>query len=609
MAVVNTVRAGLKTYTAGTDPHPSRTDHNAERTLLDSIMALADQGLLSARPAAGTGRKFYWTTDAGAQRLYWDDGTTWQEVSTNGGGGAGGAIVPGAAGVEGTATRSARADHTHPLALATASVNGGMAATDKAKLDNAVSAATASRLVQRDAAGRAQFADPAAAADVATKNYVDTILATGAPATHTHDASQIITGTLAAARLPAVTQTVNGAMLFADKVALDNATAAATANQLVERDAAGRAKFADPSVAADVATKGYTDAQVATRAATSHTHAWADITSGIPSTFTPAAHTHAAGDVTSGTFAAARLPLVTTATDGAMLATDKVKLDNAVSTATASRLAIRDATGKLQVATPTLTADAATKGYVDTGLAGKSDTSHTHTFGSITSKPTYYDTQWSQILAGKPSWIGASKPSYTATEIATSASNVQADIDYVNGRATTAINGLAGKLDSSYWGLFFFDNGAGSIAMRAGNNASAVASNVGGFVEVTGALKCVDAYNRNVAYSGAWRAMYIHDDGFIGVTTSSARYKDNIRDTDVTPEQAYQLRPVDYERKGSDQKEAGFIAEEVADAGLDGFVYLDDEGRPDGVAYERLVVAQQVAIRDLNERLRAIEGR
>jgi len=35
-------------------------------------------------------------------------------------------------------------------------------------------------------------------------------------------------------------------------------------------------------------------------AASSHSHSWSDITSGVPSTFTPAAHTHAVGDLTQG---------------------------------------------------------------------------------------------------------------------------------------------------------------------------------------------------------------------------------------------------------------------------------------------------------------------
>jgi hypothetical protein len=46
-----------------------------------------------------------------------------------------------------------------------------------AALNEADDAATASVLVLRDAAGRAQFADPSAAADAATKGYVDTEIA------------------------------------------------------------------------------------------------------------------------------------------------------------------------------------------------------------------------------------------------------------------------------------------------------------------------------------------------------------------------------------------------------------------------------------------------
>jgi len=46
---------------------------------------------------------------------------------------------------------------------------------------SAVSAATPSRLVLRDAAGRAQVVDPSAAADIATKSYVDAAAAAVVP--------------------------------------------------------------------------------------------------------------------------------------------------------------------------------------------------------------------------------------------------------------------------------------------------------------------------------------------------------------------------------------------------------------------------------------------
>lgn len=107
-------------------------------------------------------------------------------------------------------------------------------------------------------------------------------------------------------------------------------------------------------------------------------------------------HTHAADDITTGTLAPARLPAATTSAQGAMPAADKSKLDSAVSAATASRLVIRDTAGRAQFATPSATADAATKGYVDTGLTGKADTTHTH------DDRYYTEAEVNALLANRP---------------------------------------------------------------------------------------------------------------------------------------------------------------------------------------------------------------
>lgn len=123
--------------------------------------------------------------------------------------------------------------------------------------------------------------------------------------------------------------------------------------------------------------KKYVDDGLAGKANTTHTHTWDEVT-GKPAAFTPETHTHAADNITTGTLAPARLPAATSSAQGAMLAADKSKLDSAVSAATASRLVIRDTAGRAQFATPSATADAATKGYVDTGLTGKADATHTH---------------------------------------------------------------------------------------------------------------------------------------------------------------------------------------------------------------------------------------
>ncbi len=84
----------------------------------------------------------------------------------------------------------------------------------------ATSSAAPSRIILRDAAGRAQVAAPAASDDIARKSTVDDHNAVTNP---------------------------------------HSATSAATANRIILRDASGRAKVNDPAVAADIATKGYVD--------------------------------------------------------------------------------------------------------------------------------------------------------------------------------------------------------------------------------------------------------------------------------------------------------------------------------------------------------------
>ena len=59
-------------------------------------------------------------------------------------------------------------------AAATTSANGFMSAADKAKLDGATNLATASKLMIRDANGRAKVANPSDTYDIANKSYVDT---------------------------------------------------------------------------------------------------------------------------------------------------------------------------------------------------------------------------------------------------------------------------------------------------------------------------------------------------------------------------------------------------------------------------------------------------
>lgn len=65
-------------YPAGSDPVDVNGDLQAAVDVLDDA-ALADQGLLSARPAAGLMGRLYRATDNG--KVYWDTGTVWADCS------------------------------------------------------------------------------------------------------------------------------------------------------------------------------------------------------------------------------------------------------------------------------------------------------------------------------------------------------------------------------------------------------------------------------------------------------------------------------------------------------------------------------------------------
>ncbi|MCM3560577.1 hypothetical protein M4D57_18590 [Brevibacillus borstelensis] len=113
----------------------------------------------------------------------------------------------------------------------------------------ATSAATASRIIMRDANGRAKVAAPSAADDIARKDTVDAVQA--------NLNNHIGTGGTAHA---AATTSAAGFMSASDKSKLDGATSAATSSTLIMRDANGRAKVAAPAAPDDIARKAEVDA-------------------------------------------------------------------------------------------------------------------------------------------------------------------------------------------------------------------------------------------------------------------------------------------------------------------------------------------------------------
>lgn len=144
--------------------------------------------------------------------------------------------------------------------------------TSATSVHSATSSATASRIVLRDGSGRAQFADPSVAADVATKNYVDTSMAGAGTGTVT----QVIQGT-------GVTVSPGTANQANYTVSLPNSgvTAATYTLATVTVDAQGRVTSASSgtavtsvSVTSPLTKSGTTTPLIGIQAATSGQHGY-----------------------------------------------------------------------------------------------------------------------------------------------------------------------------------------------------------------------------------------------------------------------------------------------------------------------------------------------
>lgn len=91
--------------------------------------------------------------------------------------------------------------------------------------------------------------------------------------------------------------------------------------------------------------------------------------------------------------------------------------------------------------------------------------------------------------------------------------------------------------------------------------------------------------------------------GRIQRSTSSLRYKDNVRDYPSGLDALMTLRSVLFEDKNNPGVDlAGFIAEEVHEAGLTEFVVYDSEGRPDALHYANMLALVVKAVQELAER-------
>jgi len=125
----------------------------------------------------------------------------------------------------------------------------------------------------------------------------------------------------------------------------------------------------------------------------------------------------------------------------------------------------------------------------------------------------------------------------------------------------------------------------------------------------------VSPYNNTTASAAN---MYVDSSGILYRSTSSLKYKTNVKDTTRGLSDLLKLRAVTYEGKSeSDEGKTfgGLIAEEVHEAGLTEFVQYAEDGTPDALAYGNMVSLlvkaiqeQQAIIEQLKADVAALKG-
>ena len=164
--------------------------------------------------------------------------------------------------------------------------------------------------------------------------------------------------------------------------------------------------------------------------------------------------------------------------------------------------------------------------------------------------------------------------------------------------------GIGGSISTAKLYVVGSTNDSTQLALRAQNLATSDLF----FVRNDGAINTGSAalslYNNTVPSAAN---VVVNSYGYLERSTSSARYKENIRDYTGSIDA---LRPVMFNsiNEGDDKDYAGFIAEEVHEAGLHEFVQYDAQDRPDAVNYANMVALLVKEIQDLKAEVAALKG-
>ena len=117
-----------------------------------------------------------------------------------------------------------------------------------------------------------------------------------------------------------------------------------------------------------------------------------------------------------------------------------------------------------------------------------------------------------------------------------------------------------------------------------------------------GIIGCLDVYNNT---TGVAANVNIDANGFFARSTSSLKYKTDVKDYTKGLNEVMQMRPVFYKGKTDGDKQfAGLIAEDIHELGLTEFVQYAEDGSPDALSYSNMVA---LLIKGIQEQQKQIE--
>ncbi len=108
--------------------------------------------------------------------------------------------------------------------------------------------------------------------------------------------------------------------------------------------------------------------------------------------------------------------------------------------------------------------------------------------------------------------------------------------------------------------------------------------------------------------NGTGNILYVSS-GKIVKQSSSIRYKEKVSDLQDNFDAILQARPVSFTYKDSGVKNYGYIAEELEDLGLKNLVVYDNDGRPDGVSYEKVSVYLLEVVKSMKAEMEEMKKR